>query len=169
MKKIEKDIGRTDSFVASKSVETSSRRGPERKRKRMEASFREEVKWAMENEADRPRECVVAPPPFLVRRHPRKKAVLGKGEWKEREKKTREGKRNDSVGLSRTSFIFSSRLNIKDNLIIGGFSKASRFFLPRSSFTPASFYPLYPSSLIISRKTEQRMHASACFIRVTRS
>ena len=63
---------------------------------------------------------------------------------KERERETvdRECRRNDLVGLSWTSFIFSSRLNIKDNLIIEGFSKASRLFvLSRSSFPRASFYP----------------------------
>ena len=64
----------------------------------------------------------------------------GKGEGAVRDGK-REERRNDLVGLSRTSFIFYPRLNIKDNLIIGGFSKASQLLLPPSSFLRASFYP----------------------------
>lgn len=61
---------------------------------------------------------------------------------RERQRIDRECRRNDLVGLSWTSFIFSSRLNIKDNLIIEGFPKASRLFvLSRSSFPRASFYP----------------------------
>lgn len=43
-------------------------------------------------------------------------------------------RRNGSTSLSRTSFIFSPCLNIKDNLIIGRFSKAGRAF-PRSSLS----------------------------------
>lgn len=75
---------------------------------------------------------------------------------RERQRIDRECRRNDLVGLSWTSFIFSSRLNIKDNLIIEGFPKASRLFvLSRSSFPRASFYPLYPSTLEPSRKTDR--------------
>lgn len=74
-------------------------------------------------------------------------SVEGTGEEGEKRGKIEEEERkkdwrNDLVGLSQTSFIFSSRLNIKDNLIIEGFSKASRLFVPsRSSFLYASFYP----------------------------
>lgn len=68
-----------------------------------------------------------------------------------REKK--QNRRNGSADLSRTSFIFSPRLNIKDNLIIGGFLKTGRisplvFLFPPSVFTSALHYhplSLYPT------------------------
>lgn len=51
------------------------------------------------------------------------------GERTKRRRKTREAKRGRTGVTARQvypSFIFSPRLNIKDNLIIGGFSKADR-------------------------------------------
>lgn len=99
-------------------------------------------------------------PPCWIQRK-REKQEGGNG-WRSRERYRRDeeakrrdtlgdakGKRgrnrNGSAGLSRTSFIFSPRLNIKDNLIIGGFShtKAGRAF-PRSSLCP-SFHLLLSS------------------------
>lgn len=72
-----------------------------------------------------------------------------------REEKKRQNRRNGSAGLSRTSFIFSPRLNIKDNLIIGGFSKAGRaHFLARLSVSLyASFSFLSPFSGISVRSS----------------
>lgn len=66
-----------------------------------------------------------------------------------REGKKRQNRRNGSAGLSRTSFIFSPRLNIKDNLIIGGFShtKASRAF-SRSSLCLSFHLFLSPFSSV---------------------
>lgn len=91
--------------------------------------MRIEVKRKMENDRE-----------YGRRRQEKKEREKEREKEKDRERKPR--RRNDLVGLSETSFIFSSRLNIKDNLIIEGFSKASRLFVPsRSSFLYASFYP----------------------------
>lgn len=125
----------------------------------------------MENEASRRRECVVA---LRIREkredveEERKQERSGTsgdrdgsrkrhgGEGKlarethkelrrdEAERKERQNRRNGSAGLSRSSFIFSPRLNIKDNLIIGGFSKADRPSCPLSSLR---------SSVLVSSST----------------
>lgn len=59
-------------------------------------------------------------------------------------KRKEQNRQNGSADLSWTSFIFSPRLNIKDNLIIGRFSKAGRIsllFFP-FPFPPSSFLSL---------------------------
>lgn len=83
-----------------------------------------------------------------------RKVSKGGGSEEERHTRRREGKkrqnrRNGSAGLSGTSFIFSPRLNIKDNLIIGGFSRTQRriaHFLARL-FVSLSISLHFPTSL----------------------
>lgn len=84
----------------------------------------------------------------------RKKRVSEVGRKRRREthrsaetrREKRQNRRNGSAGLSRTSFIFSPRLNIKDNLIIGGFSKAGRVLPLVSLLPPFSVFTSVPSS-----------------------
>lgn len=153
----------------SKSVQTVRRWRALRKKiersmvKRRIVILREKGNREWKNGGNRRRECVVALHVGATRKggnrkeggRTRREKGIEKRRGSEEERDTHSGKgkrqnrRNGSAGLSRTSFIFSPRLNIKDNLIIGGFShtKAGRAF-SRSSLCLSFHLFLSPFSSV---------------------